>query len=307
MCACRQKKIILKSWAETPGRWKSINSCESGRENCSRLDFSSSLAACGEDVRKSLKLRGYTFLNSRVRTDKCFRLCVTGETVLLCFSPLRCFHFTRPHLLWAQTKATKNQKNVTIKGADVWIVHRGCWQLSSAVWLQSDALHVFLLLVLPVSLAPSSRLTLCLSACRFHGSSSLTIMFFPLLLGLLVLSLCQVLPLHTQMILYSSAAADSLNSSGRAIRPISPIFRCWERKMRNEIAAMRVAWTDLRCVCVCGLWWMWWLCGLMDGFETCVVRGRKNKITENRYVSVCPTYTNVYGHVGNPSISSVLP
>lgn len=162
--------------------------------------------------------------------------------------------------------------------------------------------QVFLLLVLPVSLAPSSRL--CLSARWFHGSSSLTIIF-PLLPGLLVLSLCQVLPLHTQIILYSSAAADSLTSSGRAIRPISPIFRCWERKMRNEIAAMRVGL--ISGVCVCGLWWMWWLCGLMDGFETCVVRGRKNKITENRYVSVCPTYINVYGHVGNPSISSVLP
>ncbi len=76
------------------------------------------------------------------------------------------------------------------------------------------------------------------------SSLSLTICFFLYLL----VSLCVFLFTHLR---FSGTPVDSCNSSGRAIRPISPISWWWVGMMRNGLVAKGAAYTAVRYVCVC--------------------------------------------------------
>lgn len=142
--------------------------------------------------------------------------------------------------------------------------------------------HIPLLLVLPVSRALSSSALPVSLSMSVSSLLSLTICFsLPVSPGLF--SLAHFLPPRTKIILYPSTPSGFCNSSGRAIRPISPISWCWVGMMRNGLAVMRVACTAVWYVCVCGQRWMWWVCGLMDGCEVCVwYRGTENKKQDNR-------------------------
>lgn len=174
--------------------------------------------------------------NTRVRPDKYFSFVCDGwdNFFFLPQAPLSRFHFIRQHLLRAQTKDTKRQKMSQSKDADVWIVHRGCWQLSSAVWLAARCTFTCPCCWCFLSVRPS------------HLSLS-SLFFFSLCV--LVLSLCFLLFTHksSSISIHPVILAITLD----AIRPISPVSWCWVGTMRNGLVVMRVVCSAVRCVRVC--------------------------------------------------------
>lgn len=137
-CVNRSETVSLS--LSLSGRRESINSSEVSENksqveklrNCfpsGRQYFSVGpvITACGKNALKSLELRGYTFLSTGVRPDKCFSfVCATGETMFFfCFvffpsqAPLSRFHFIRQHFtLSADKKAQRHTQKKMSQSKD---------------------------------------------------------------------------------------------------------------------------------------------------------------------------------------------
>lgn len=214
-CVNRSETVSLS--LSLSGRRESINSSEVSENksqveklrNCfpsGRQYFSvgPGITACGKNALKSLELRGYTFLSTGVRPDKCFSfVCATGETMFFfCFVfflpklPSVAFISSDSTLLWAPTKRHKdthkkkchNQRilmfRLYTRGADSW---------AERCDYTETHFHISLLPPLPVSLPLSSRLSLrlCFITLLFLSPSG----FF---LPLSPLGALSFFPLHTR-------------------------------------------------------------------------------------------------------------
>lgn len=163
-------------------------------------------------------------MNSGVRTDKCFLLCATGETMFF-FPQLLSFHPTA--LTLSSDKSWKDSEKCHNQRILVFRLRTGVADSSAALCDYSEMhFHISLLPVLPVGLAPSSPApSLSVSVPPSVSVPSLFSFhqFAPLPASDLF---SHALPPHARIILYYGAPGDSFNSSRRAIRPISPISWC---------------------------------------------------------------------------------
>lgn len=213
-------------------------------------------------------------LNHSGSREAHFRTLASDETsVFFCLQPARQRFFSQAPLLHTELrqKDKKKEKNVTIKGS--WCLDCKPRLLTAKQRRATTAkytFHISLVLVLPVSLALPSPASPRIS----QRVSFITLLSSHAICFSGLVSVSQFLPVHTKIILYPSTPSDSCYSSGRAIRPISPISRCWVGMMRNGLAAMRVACATVRYACVCVCVWAG-MTEMRGGCEVCVVQRKE--------------------------------